>query len=267
MGLGGIGEIFKGGGVAEQATDLADGVRNAAEGVTKAVATTGTAQDALNSIFGSADTPHAGTVNLVISNNQSELVVETLDLGPEALADIKAHAALQGRALDTDKLTAAGIENVAEGATYYAFPHFADAIVMDYNGAMNTASDLYNTIMVERGYGDQSVSSASNVEGVGDINELRGWETTERILEGAAEGFKSDPAFDAGDHQILLDQVAPAIENLQNAGALAVELSEIHYQQIKPPAPGMEVEEFDYNSLLRDGAGVGLEGGVMDLKN
>ncbi len=256
MGLGGIGEIFKGGGVAEEAVD----------GLQDTVDVAGTAQDALNSIFGKADLPHAGTVNLVISNYDAELVVETLNLGPEALADIKSHAFLQGRALDTEKLTEAGIDNVAQNATYYAFPHFAEAIVQNYNGAMDTATDLHNTIMTERGFSDQTLGNPPNVDGVYDINQFHGWETTGRMLEGAAEGFKSDPAFDAGEHQILIDQVGPALENLQHAGALATELAEIHFQQIKPPAPGMEVEAFDYNSLLQDGADPVLEGGGLDLK-
>ncbi|MCB1682343.1 MAG: hypothetical protein KDI65_10470 [Alphaproteobacteria bacterium] len=211
------------------------------------------AQIKMLDIFGRSQAPNAGTINVVYQNNENALEVETMRFDPRMAVHFSSHGALQGRELDTEKLRAAGIENVQSSARYYAFPDFAQAVVQDYNTANRTATQLYNQLTTELGYTDR-LSLPQPVTDISQYNDFSGWETMSRMLQGARDSAMKTPGF-YEDHIVLMDQITPALENLESAGANARSLSEFHFEHIKPPAPGMEVPAFDYNTLRANPTG------------
>ena len=202
----------------------------------------------MQDIFSRSKEPNAGTINLVVFNNDAELAVHTLNLDPATAHHFRTHALLEGRELDPEKVKAAGIENVQNNASYYSFPDFSRAVVQDYNLATGAAVKVYNSVVSELGYADETLGAPGAVEHIADINAFH-WDTMERMLEGARNSAMGTPGFYA-DNTVLVDQINPAIQGLQNAGAQARSLSEFHFQEVKPHAPGMEVPPFDYDSLL-----------------
>lgn len=205
---------------------------------------------ALGDIFSRSKDPAAGSINLIVHTNQDELVIQTMQFDPNTAHHFRTHPVLNGRELDPEKLKKAGVENVNSNATYYSFPDFSRAVVQDYNLAVSGATKVYNSVVRELGYGDSETLSASKpVKGIADINAFTGWDTLERMLEGAQRSAARTPDFNE-DNRALVGQIGPAITALQSGGANARALSEYHFQEVKPLAPGLEVEPFDYNSLL-----------------
>ncbi len=212
----------------------------------------------IQDIFIQSKAPNAGTINVVVQNKDNKLEIETLRFDPQMAVHFRNHAALQGRELDSAKLTAAGIKNVQTNATYYAFPDFARAVVQDYNSAMNTGVSLYNQLSSELGYGrDQNLAAHTPVRDISQYNDFGGWDLVSRMLEGAQNAANRTPG---SVNAVLMGQIDPAQEALARAGANAASLTEFHFNTVKPYAPGMEVPAFNYDSLRPDQAGGGAPG-------
>lgn len=212
----------------------------------------------IQDIFSQSQAPNAGTINVVVQNKDNVLEVETLRFDPQMAVHFRNHAALQGRELDPAKLTAAGVRDVQTNATYYAFPDFARAVVQDYNSSMKTGVTLYNQLSSELGYGqDQALAAPSPVRDISQYNDFSGWDTVSRMLEGAQSSANRVPG---SVNPVLLGQVDAVQESLARAGANAASLSAFHFETVKPPAPGMEVPAFNYDSLRPDQAGGGAAG-------
>ena len=211
----------------------------------------------IQDIFSQSKAPNAGTINIVLQNKDNKLEVATLAYDPQMAVHLRSHSALQGRELDPKKLVAAGVKDVQPNANYYAFPDFARAVVLDYNRAMKTGTDLYNQVSNELGYTDR-LAASTPVRDISQINDFRGWEPLSRMLEGAQNAANRPPG---SVSRVLTDQIDPAQQALASAGGNAIKLSEFHFDRIKPYAPGMEVPAFNYDSLLPDRAGSGAGGG------
>ncbi len=200
----------------------------------------------IQDIFSQSKAPNAGTINIVLQNKDNKLEVATLAFDPQMAVHLRSHGALQGRELDPKKLTDAGIKNVQPNASYYAFPDFARAVVQDYNRAMTSGATLYNQLSSELGFTDRVSLPPTAPRDISQINDFQGWRTLSDLLEGAQKDAARIPG---SVSRVLTDQIDPAQAVLTSAGGNAVKLSEFHFDNIKPYAPGMEVPAFNYDSL------------------
>lgn len=193
----------------------------------------------LATTFGNDTAQNAYDVHVLVPTWDGQVVDMEMDFSPTQAIHFKSHG--QANQLDVESLLSDGvIPNADHTATYLSFEGYEKAVVYDYNEAMRGAASIYNDIMENVDPGRQGLN-APQIDGVYDVNNLH-WEFTDRMLESAISSAEHDVA-NIPELQTLIEQGNEIRMELANAGANAQAASLTWYQNVKPPAPGMDPVE------------------------
>lgn len=198
---------------------------------------------------------------LVADQGGNGYVIEKLNLTPDQVADFKADPNLAGRALDVSKLKDLGLD-VNEQQTYYSFDDISEAVMGRFNDAVRGAFNINHHLQAEYTGNDAQTYRPEPVE-VYDTNGITAMaQSAERVLESTlSEVYGSDV-----ENMEEYKMAPKAIEDLKGAEELARSANEIWFHYDKPPMPGAERIDPNYEQFLPDPADGAVDNVVPELK-